>query len=163
MAMAYSDISNLFWKQGKPEQGLEYGLKSLALFEERGIQDLDFDFTLHVTGNNLIALGRNEEALLYFQRSIRMGKQYGFYNNLSDTYIALTDLYLALGDFQNAETSGKEALKYAELLQNEFMVVRSLLSLGKVKKEQGVLSRCDYLPWTKYPHGYRGLWRSVFF
>jgi len=137
MAMAYSDISNLFWKQGKPEQGLEYGLKSLALFEERGIQDLDFDFTLHVTGNNLIALGRNEEALLYFQRSIRMGKQYGFYNNLSDTYIALTDLYLALGDFQNAETSGKEALKYAELLQNEFMVVRSLLSLGKVKKEQG--------------------------
>lgn len=137
MAMAYSDISNLFWKQGKPEQGLEYGLKSLALFEEREIQDLDFDFTLHVTGNNLIALGRNEEALPYFQRSTQMGKQYGFYNNLSDTYIALTDLYLALEDFENAETSGKEALKYAELLQNEFMVVRSLLSLGKVKKEQG--------------------------
>lgn len=140
MAMAYSDISNLFWKQGKPEQGLEYGLKSLALFEERRIKDLDFDFTLHVTGNNLVALGRNEEALLYFQRSTQMGKQYGFYNNLSDTYIALTDLYLALEDFENAETSGKEALKYAELLQNEFMVVRSLLSLGKVKKQQGFYS-----------------------
>ncbi|GAB2495489.1 MAG: tetratricopeptide repeat protein [Cytophagales bacterium] len=140
MAMAYSDISNLFWKQGKPEQGLEYGLKSLALFEERRIKDLDFDFTLHVTGNNLVALGRNEEALPYFQRSTQMGKQYGFYNNLSDTYIALTDLYLALEDFENAETSGKEALKYAELLQNEFMVVRSLLSLGKVKKQQGFYS-----------------------
>ncbi|GMQ25465.1 hypothetical protein Aoki45_21470 [Algoriphagus sp. oki45] len=137
MAMAYSDISNLFWKQGKSEEGLEYGLKSLGLFEKRGIKDLDFDFTLHVTGNNLVALGRYQEALPYFQRSTQIGKQYGFYNNLSDTYIALTDLYLALEDFANAEASGKEALKYAELLQNEFMVVRSLLSLGKVKKQQG--------------------------
>ena len=137
-AMAYSDISNLLWKQGKPTQGLEYGLRSLALFEEREIQDLDFDFTLHVTGNNLIALGRFEEALPYFKRSTQMGKQYGFYNNLSDTYIALTDLYLALEDFGNAEISGKEALKYAELLQNEFMVVRSYLSLGKVKNQQGL-------------------------
>ncbi|GMQ30164.1 tetratricopeptide repeat-containing sensor histidine kinase [Algoriphagus confluentis] len=137
MAMAYSDISNLFWKQGKSVEGLEYGLKSLALFEKRGIKDLDFDFTLHVTGNNLVALGRYQEALPFFQRSTQIGKQYGFYNNLSDTYIALTDLYLAMEDFSNAETSGKEALKYAELLQNEFMVVRSLLSLGKVKKQQG--------------------------
>lgn len=137
IAMAYSDISNLFWKQGKSEEGLEYGLKSLALFEQRGIKDLDFDFTLHVTGNNLVMLGRYQEALPYFQRSTQIGKQYGFYNNLSDTYIALTDLYLALEDYSNAENSGKEALKYAELLQNEFMVVRSLLSLGKVKKEQG--------------------------
>lgn len=137
MAMAYSDISNLFWKQGKSEEGLEYGLKSLALFEKRGIKDLDFDFTLHVTGNNLVALGRYQEALPYFQRSTQIGKQYGFYNNLSDTYIALTDLYQALEDFSSAENSGKEALKYAELLQNEFMVVRSLLSLGKVKNQQG--------------------------
>ena len=137
MAMAYSDISNLFWKQGKYESGVEYGMKSIALFEQRGINDLDFDFTLHVLGNNLMELGRVNEALLYFQRSINIGKQYGFYNNLSDTYIALTDLYGQIGDFENSENSGKEALKYAELLQNEFMIVRSLLSLGKLKNQEG--------------------------
>lgn len=136
MAMAYSDISNLFWKQGKFEKGVEYGLKSIALFEERGIKDLDFDFTLHVLGNSLMELGQYEAALPYFQRSSEIGKQYGFYNNLSDTYIALTDLYGEMGDFENAANSGKEALKYAELLQNDFMVVRSLLSLGKLKNEQ---------------------------
>ncbi|MGE0931607.1 tetratricopeptide repeat protein [Peijinzhouia sedimentorum] len=137
IAMAYSDISNLFWKQGKYESGVEYGLKSIAIFEERGIKDLDYDFTLHVLGNNLMELGRFEEALPYYQQSTEIGKQYGFYNNLSDTYIALTDLYSQMGDFRNAEASGKEALKYAELLQNDFMIVRSLHSLGKLKNKLG--------------------------
>jgi len=136
IAMAYSDISNLFWKQGKYEKGVEYGLKSIALFEERGLNDLDFDFTLHVLGNNLMELARFEEALPYYQRSTVIGKQYGFYNNLSDTYIALTDLYKDINDFSNAELSGNEALKYAELLENDFMIVRSLLSLGKLKNQQ---------------------------
>ena len=135
IAMAYSDISNLFWKQKKYEKGVEYGLKAIALFEERGLKDLDFDFTLHVLGNNLMELKQFEKALPYFLRSTEMGKQYGFYNNLSDTYIALTDLYTQIGDVKNAEISGNAALKYAELLENEFMIFRSLLALGKLKNQ----------------------------
>lgn len=137
IAMAYSDMSNLFWKQGKFEKGVEYGMKSIALFKVRGLNDLDFDFTLHVLGNNLLALDRYEEALPYFQKSARISERYGFYNNLSDTYIALSELYCKIKDFENAEKSGKEALKYAELLENDFMVVRSLLYLGKLKNQQG--------------------------
>lgn len=136
IAMAYSDISNLFWKQGKYEKGVEFGKKSIALFEERGINDLDYDFTLHVLGNNLVALNQFEIALPYFKKSVEIGEKYGFYNNLSDSYIALAELYIQIEDFQNAEISGKEALKYAELLQNEFMVVRSLYSLGKLKNQE---------------------------
>ncbi len=135
-AMAYSDMSNLFWKQGKFEKGVEYGMKSIALFEDRGLKDLDFDFTLHVLGNNLVELDKYQEALPYFQRSARIGEKYGFYNNLSDTYIALTELYCQIDDYENAYKSGKEALKYAELLENDFMVVRSLLSLGKLKNQE---------------------------
>jgi two-component system, sensor histidine kinase PdtaS len=137
IAMAYSDISNLFWKQGKYEKGVEYGMMSIELFEERGLYDLDFDFTLHVLGNNLVALQRNEEALVYFRRSAMIGEKYGFYNNLSDTYIALTELYSQIGEFENAEKSSKQALKYAELLENDFMIVRSLLAVGKLKNQKG--------------------------
>lgn len=137
MAMAYSDMSNLFWKQGKFEKGVEYGYKSIALFEERGINDLDFDFTLHVLGNNLVELKRYKEAVSNFKRSALIGERYGFFNNLSDTYIALTELYSQIGDFENGERSGKKALKYAELLENDFMVVRSLLALGKLKNLAG--------------------------
>ncbi|MCR9017080.1 tetratricopeptide repeat-containing sensor histidine kinase [Aquiflexum gelatinilyticum] len=140
IAMAYSDMSNLFWKQGKPSIGLEYGLKSLALFEKRNLLDLDFDFTLHVVGNNLIKLNRLDEALGYFQKSIAIGEKYGFYNNLSDTYIALSDLYNQKGDYIAAEKSGLEALKYAELLENDFMIMRSLLSLGKSNNSIGHFS-----------------------
>lgn len=136
VAMAYSDMSNLFWKQGKYDKGIEYGAKSLALFEERGINDLDYDFTLHVMGNNLMGLDRMDEALPFFQRSTRIGEKFGFYNNLSDSYIALCDLYTKTGEFKMAESSGKEALKYAELLDNDFMIIRSLLSLGRLKNEQ---------------------------
>lgn len=136
-AMAYSDMSNLFWKQSKFEIGLEYGLKSIAIFEEIGINDLDYDFTLHVVGNNLVELRRLDEAQKYFEKSIQIGEKYGFYNNLSDSYIALSDLNTQKGNFEDAVSSGKEALKYAELLENSFMVMRSYLSLGKASNAAG--------------------------
>jgi len=116
---------------------LEYGLISLDLFKKRGINDLDFDFTFHLVGNNLIALKRFEEALSYFEASIKIGEQYGFYNNLSDTYIALAELNGELGNFSNAEYAANEALKYAELLENDFMIMRSLLQLGRLKNYMG--------------------------
>lgn len=150
IAMAYSDMSNLFWKQGKHETGLEYGLKSLEIFEKRNLKDLDYDFTLHVVGNNLVKLGKIEEARGYFEKSINIGKKYGFYNNLSDTYIALSDLYNQVGDYMEAEKSGLEALKYAELLENDFMVMRSLLSLGKSNNSIG-----------HFPHAIQFLEKSI--
>jgi two-component system, sensor histidine kinase PdtaS len=137
MAMAYSDLCNLFWKQGKYHKGLEYGLKSLELFKKNGIYDLDYDFTFHLIGNNLVMLKRNEEALAYFQSSVKIGEKYGFYNNLSDTYIALAELYKEMENYPNAEISAIEALKYAELLENDFMIMRSLLTIGKLNNHRG--------------------------
>ncbi|GAA0877457.1 hypothetical protein GCM10009119_04250 [Algoriphagus jejuensis] len=137
IAMAYSDMSNLFWKQGKFQTALDYGLKSLEIFEKRGLKDLDYDFTLHLVGQFLVDLDRPSDALPYFQRSILLGEQYGFYNNLSDTYIALSNLECGMGDFPAATQSGLEALRYAELLENEFMILRSYLSLGKSNNASG--------------------------
>jgi two-component system, sensor histidine kinase PdtaS len=137
IAMAYSDMSNLFWKQGKPDVGLEYGLRAIRIFERRGLNDLDFDFTLHVVGNNLVDLKRLGEAESYFEKSIKIGKQYGFYNNLSDSYIALSELFAQKGDFPAAISSGLEALKYAELLENRFMIMRSFLSMGRTSNLAG--------------------------
>lgn len=137
IAMAYSDLSNLFWKQEKYDAGLEYGLKSLALFEERGINDLDYDFTLFVVGSNYLSLGKHEKALKYLRHSIAIGERYGFYNNLSDGYMVLLEIYADLNEFKKAEEAGLNALKYAELLDNNFLAMRSWLSLGKVKNLQG--------------------------
>lgn len=137
IAMAYSDLSNLFWKQSKFETGLEYGLKSLLTFEEWGITDLDYDFTLYIVGNNYLALGDYEKALQYYEHSLIIGERYGFYNNLSDVYISLVDLYAYLGDFDKATRAGANAIKYAELLINEFMLMRSWLSVGKLKHLKG--------------------------
>ena len=137
MAIAYSDLSNLFWKQSKFETGLEYGLKSLKLFEERGITDLDYDFTLYVVGNNYLALKQYAEAQKYYEHAIIIGERYGFYNNLSDVYISLVDLYAYLNEFEKASKVGANAVKYAELLKNDFMEMRSWLSIGKMQNVQG--------------------------
>lgn len=137
IALAYSDLSNLFWKQSKFQKGLEYGLKSLEVFEERGINDLDYDFTLYVVGNNYLALKEHDAALKYYEHSIAIGERYGFYNNLSDVYISLVDLYAFLNQFELAESAGENAIKYADLLHNEFMLMRSWLSVGKLKYLQG--------------------------
>ncbi|NNE76963.1 MAG: tetratricopeptide repeat protein [Pricia sp.] len=137
VAIAYSDLSNLFWKQSKLEAGLEYGLKSLEVFEEIGITDLDYDFTLYVVGNNYLSLKEYRKAQQYFEHALVIGERYGFYNNLSDIYISLTDLYAFLNEFEKAEKAGENAVKYAEMLENNFMLMRSWLSIGKLRQLQG--------------------------
>lgn len=137
IALAYSDLSNLFWKQSKFEKGLQYGLKSVKIFEDTGLNDLDYDFTLYVVGNNLLALKREKEALQYFEHAIVIGERYGFYNNLSDIYISLVDLYAFLNEFRKAETAAQQAIKYGELLHNNFLIMRAWLSLGKSQYLEG--------------------------
>jgi two-component sensor histidine kinase len=137
MALAYSDLSNIFWKQAKYKQALEYGLESLRLFEKRGIIDLDYDFTLYVTGNNYVALNEYEAARKYFEHAIAIGERYGFYNNLSDVYISLVELNSHLKNYEAAELAGANALKYAQLLENNFMIMRSWLAIGKLQNLQG--------------------------
>jgi two-component sensor histidine kinase len=137
MAVALSDLSNIFWKQSRFEKALEYGLKSLSLFEERGINDLDYDFTLYVVGNCYMALEKHEEALNYYDHSISIGERYGFYNNLSDVYISMVYLKAYLNNFEEAEAAGENAVKYASLLDNNFMMMRAWLSIGKLQNLQG--------------------------
>lgn len=137
VALAYSDLSNLYWKYSKFDRGLEYGLKSLELFEKRGLNDLDYDFTLYVVGNNLLELENYQEALDYFKHAIAIGERYGFYNNLSDTYISLIELYTLLLQYDEAEKSAEKALLYANLLDNNFLKMRSWLSIGKLQLFQG--------------------------
>ncbi len=137
IAMAYSDLSNIFWKQAKYDKGLKYGIKSIVIFEERGISDLDYDFTLYVVANNFLELNRYDEALKYYEHALAIGERYGFYNNLSDVYISLVDLYAYLGKYRKAESAGLNAVKYATYLDNDFMLMRSWLSIGKLQNLQG--------------------------
>ncbi len=137
IALAFSDLSNLFWKQSKFEIGLEFGLKSVKLFEEVGLNNLDYDFTLYVVGNNYLKLKEYQNALNYYEHAIAIGERYGFYNNLSDVYISQVDLFAYLNKFKEAEEAGIKAIKFAELLDNNFMLMRSWLSVGKLQYFQG--------------------------
>lgn len=133
IALAYSDLSNLFWKQGKFDKGIEFGLKSEEVFKKRGLRDMDYSFSLYVIGNSYLDNKQYDKALDYYQRAIEMSEQYGFYNNLADAYISLTDLYTMLGEYPQAEEAAAQAIRYSELLDNNFLLMRSWLSLGKLQ------------------------------
>ncbi len=149
-AQAYSDLSNLFWKQKKFEKGLEQGLLALSLFESTGLNDLDYDFTLYLVGDNYLALGNTEEALKYYNHAIAIGERYGFYNNLSDIYISLAELYGQTNQLGEGEAAAQNAIRYSEQLNNNFMLMRSWLSLGKLQRLQG-----------KYPSAISSLEKSI--
>ena len=149
IAISYSDLSNLYWKFSDFEKALELGLLSLDYFEERNLNDMDYDFTLYVVGNNLLSLKRPQEALKYFERAISMGERYGFFNNLSDIYISLVDLYTELNQYEAAEVAGEQAIRYANLIENDFLLMRSYLAIGQLELFQGkyneaivILNRC---------------------
>ena len=132
-AMAYSDLSNLFWKQSKFDKGIEYGLHSVAIFKQQGIEGMDYSFTLYVTGNSYLSVKDYPNAQKYFKLALAQSERYQFYNNLADIYIALNDLYTITGDYAKAAINAKQAIKYSTLLDNNFMLMRSWLSLAKLQ------------------------------
>lgn len=141
-AMAYSDLSNLFWKQSKFEKGIEYGLEAEALYKQRGIDDMDYSFTLYVIGNNYLKIKDYTKALDYFSRALVISERYQFYNNLADIYISLSELYTLTLSYKQAEESARSAIRYSALLGNNFMLMRSWLELGKLQnlRQQPVLA-----------------------
>lgn len=132
-AMAYSDLSNLFWKQSKFEKGLEYGLQSEAIFKQRGLQDMDYSFTLYIIGNNYLSQKDYPNAQKYFKLALAQSNRYQFYNNLADIYISLNELYTLTGDYTKATFNAQQAIKYSTLLDNNFMLMRSWLCLAKLQ------------------------------
>jgi len=132
-AMAYSDLSNLFWKQAKFDKGIEYGKRAEALYKQRGIRDMDYSFTLYVIGNNYMDQSDLVNAQEYYKRALAMSSLYGFYNNMADIYIALGDLYVKTRQYEKAAAEVREAIRYSRLLDNNFMLMRSWLSLGKLQ------------------------------
>jgi two-component system, sensor histidine kinase PdtaS len=132
-AMAYSDLSNLFWKQSKFDQGIEYGLKSEKLFKQRDIADMDYSFTLYVIGNNYLSLKNYAQAKKYYELALAMSQHYQFYNNLADIHISLAELYIITNQYAQAETNAREAIRYSTLLENNFMLMRSWLALAQLQ------------------------------
>jgi two-component sensor histidine kinase len=98
---------------------------------------MDYCFTLFVVANNYWGLGQNKEASNFFNHSIAMGDRYGFYNNLSDAYIELIGVHAESGEFEEASLAGEKAVELAQLIDNDFLLMRSYLSLGRMQNLQG--------------------------
>ena len=124
LAFLNTQLGYVFERKGELGKAADYALASLRLGEK-----LDDKKAIALAYSDLSNIfwkqSKFERGLEYGLKSIEMGEQYGFYNNLSDVYISLVDLNAYLKQFEAAESAGAYAVKYAELLENNFMIMRS--------------------------------------
>ncbi|PJB11550.1 MAG: histidine kinase [Flavobacteriales bacterium CG_4_9_14_3_um_filter_40_17] len=134
--ITYFNLGNQSWEQGNYQSGLDYARKAVVVLEKSGVIGLDYANALVLVANNYHELKKNEAAFNYYNQAIEMSKKYGFYNVLSNAYIGLVDLNTDLGTFNNANTMAKEALRYANLLGNDFMKMKLWVAVGKLENQE---------------------------
>lgn len=136
IAVAYTSLGNLSWKQGYFETALTNAHKAISVFEKSGMKSLDYANALVLMADSYRELKKNEAAVNYYNQAIKMAEQYGFYSVLSNAYISLTDFNTDLGSFKQANNTAKEAVKYTELLGNDFVKMKLWVAVGKLENQQ---------------------------
>ncbi|PKP40151.1 MAG: histidine kinase [Bacteroidetes bacterium HGW-Bacteroidetes-13] len=149
-AFAYMSLGNLSWNQGNFETALSYARKAVADFEKSGLKSLGYANALVLTANSYHELKKNEAAINYYNQAIEMAEQYGFYNVLSNVYISLIDLNTDLSAFKKSNAMAEEALRYADLLGNDFVKMKLWVAIGKLENQE-----------KKYDKAVQSLQRSI--
>ena len=120
----------------KPEtydKALEYYFRALPLCEELGNTNALGAISVNI-GNIYFNKGKDEEALSYFNKSL---KAYGNSDGSQNSYIALAKLYLREGNYDNALNSLKKALSLSEGFKDDLSIVQTLFVYGQLNVKKG--------------------------
>lgn len=100
MGLWYTNVGDVYRKQGKYKEALDYQLKAEELLKET--KD---DFTLMVLYSGLpytyIKLNQTDKALMYAFKSVDLGVKLNSRRELSYSYMAVADVYEAKKDYVN--------------------------------------------------------------
>ncbi|MBU2527412.1 MAG: tetratricopeptide repeat protein [Bacteroidetes bacterium] len=135
-AIAYTSLGNLSWKQGHYETALSYARKAISAYKKSGMNDLGYANALVLMADSYHELKKYDAAVNFYNQAIEMAEQYGFYNVLSNAYISLTDFNTDLGAFKQANKMAEEAMRYTELLGNDFVKMKLWITIGKLENQE---------------------------
>lgn len=126
---------------GKPEtydKALSYYLKALPLTEETGNLN-----TLAVTTVNIGEVyslkGNSQQALIYFQKSLKAYQDAKDDAGIPYAYNAIANEYRKEKQYANAIQHHKKALNTAEKVNNKLYIIQSLIGLASTTKQEGLL------------------------
>jgi len=122
-------------KMGQPERGLEFAERALAIAPEIDHPTLMIE-VLRVQGDNLLALGRYDEARETFQAAYDLARQPNWPYEMTHTLIGLSHAYRKLGDYSRAWEASEEAIRNAQKIGFRLGELMARAQQGRMLGEQ---------------------------
>tara|TARA_B110000093_G_C12971823_1_gene412994 strand:- start:2720 stop:5218 length:2499 start_codon:yes stop_codon:yes gene_type:complete len=134
-AASYNTLGFIYNYFDDHEKRLEFNLKSLTIREQ--IKDHDgFIRSLNNTGDSLLCLKRNHEALTYFLKCLSFTESDSL-ELLCITHSNIAETYHRINNFDECNKHLNLSTEYAKQINNEDIIINNILIQGKVFNSQG--------------------------
>jgi tetratricopeptide (TPR) repeat protein len=109
LGAAYHGLADIYWKQGQPEQALEWAQKALTISEETG-NKYALAQSYHQMGLVYKSLGNHDLALDWFQRATAINKELENKGALAWNYMNIASIYHSQGNDEQSISFYQQAL-----------------------------------------------------
>jgi tetratricopeptide (TPR) repeat protein len=140
MADVYRGQGKVHWKKGDFERAIFYMDKSLDYMKAADM-DGDYGETLIDIGLVNNRMGRNEEAINYFNRGIEILEKGGYIHPLARAYNNLGVEYFQRKDYDNAIVCWEKSYEFAKKTGNKRGMVVALENLSDPYSQRGELEK----------------------
>jgi diguanylate cyclase (GGDEF)-like protein len=130
-----NDLSYAYVLHGMPELALSRLEECIRTFEEAG-DKMRMSWALDSLAQACLLAGKKEEALVHALRGLETTKELKIYPDIALYNQSIGDIYLAMGDLENASRYYQEELRLARQYDMRSHICSSLLSTAKIYVEQ---------------------------
>lgn len=141
---AYNNLGDAFYLNGNENLALEYGEKSLEIFEE--IDDPSGIAYSHVNLGLAYSLGKSyDQAIGSFQKAVEYGEQSQDKNRIAYAYLEIGNMLYAQKKYDEAYSYYEQSLELHTDIENLIYGAYCITGMASVKLEKGKLEEADSL------------------
>lgn len=137
LAAAYNNLGMYFNQTKQLEKSLDAYNNSLKIDEEIGSSELEQSYTINNIGNVYEQMGLADEAIVYFNRALKMKQSSNDYNAVSSTLNNLASAYIQKKEFASAEKYLNQAIAYNSEFGFLDRMVESYRLLSQTLEQKG--------------------------
>ena len=142
ICLAYCGYGRINLNAGNYTLAINYFQEALTLFPEH---DSDYVSVINNLGIAMARMDRNEEAINYFSMFLTEETKKDNLDAFIDLLMNCANCYLALSNFDIAESQLLEALELAQMAELHSIILRIQVNLGNLeKKRENWLKAIDY-------------------
>lgn len=126
-------LGGCYYDLGQPAKAVNYHLRCLAAITKGIVTDPELKLLIYkALGNDNMVLGRNDEAIIFYQRACKLAEDLNDPRQRGLAYWGLGLIYKSSGDLLRAEIAFREAVNTLERLDDMKLVSHLHAMLGQV-------------------------------